>query len=45
VLDENSYRQSMEVNKALAVNPASLAPAMQGRNHAQTGVQPSPKTP
>jgi uncharacterized protein len=45
VLDENTYRQSVEMNKALAVNPASLAPAMQGRNHAQTGVQPGPKAP
>jgi len=45
VLDESAYQKSMEMSKRLATNPASLAPAMQGRNHAQTGVQPSPKAP
>jgi uncharacterized protein len=45
VLDESTYQKSMQVSKALAANQASLAPAMQGRNHAQTGVQPNPKTP
>ena len=45
VLDANTYQNRMQMNKALAASPASLAPAMQGRNHAQTGVQPSPKAP
>jgi uncharacterized protein len=45
VLDENTYQKSMQASKALATNPASLAPAMQGRNHAQTGVQPGRTAP
>jgi hypothetical protein len=45
VLDENTYQKTMQMGKSLAANPASLAPAMQGRNHAQTGVQSSPKAP
>lgn len=45
VMDESSYTKTTEVSKALATNPASLAPAMQARNHAQTGVQVSPKAP
>jgi hypothetical protein len=45
VLDESSYQKSVETNRSLAANPASLAPAMQARNHAQTGVQASPKAP
>jgi hypothetical protein len=39
VLDEDYYRKGMEINKTLADNPASLAPAIQARNHAATGVQ------
>jgi hypothetical protein len=38
VLDEDYYRKGMEINKTLPDNPASLAPALQGRNHAATGV-------
>ncbi len=46
VLDEDYYRKGLELNRALADNPASLAPAVQARNHAQTGVvKPAPKTP
>jgi hypothetical protein len=45
VLDETTYRKSAEISKALAANPSSLAPAVQARNHAQTGVQPGPKAP
>ncbi len=45
VLDENTYQKSRQASKALATNPASLAPAMQGRNHAQTGVLPGPTAP
>ena len=40
VMDEDYYRKGIEINKELASNPASLAPAMAGRNHAATGVQP-----
>jgi hypothetical protein len=38
VMDEDYYRKGVEINKELSANPASLAPAMQGRNHAATGV-------
>jgi hypothetical protein len=37
-MDENYYQKGIELNKTMGVNPASLAPAMQARNHAQTGV-------
>ncbi|MHB8947518.1 MAG: FixH family protein [Rhodoferax sp.] len=40
------YRQGIEINKTLdAAQAASLAPALQARNHAQTGVAPSGQTP
>lgn len=39
VLDEDYYRKGLEINKTLADNPASLAPAMLARNHAATGVK------
>jgi len=42
VIDKNDYRQNIELNKTLANPSASLAPAVQGRNHAQTGVRPEP---
>jgi len=45
VLDEDYYRKGVEINRTLADNPSSLAPAIQARNHAQTGVQPAPKAP
>ena len=44
VVDEDYYRKGIEINKALAQNPASLAPAKDARNHAATGVPP-PKLP
>ena len=39
VVDEDYYRKGIEINKTLADNPASLAPATQARNHAATGVK------
>ncbi len=42
VMDQNYYQKGMELNKTLGANPNSLAPAMQARNHAATGV-PAPK--
>ncbi len=45
VMDEDYYRKGVEINKTLADNPASLAPAIQGRNHAATGVKPVPVKP
>ncbi len=44
VVDEDYYRKGIEINKTLGDNPASLAPAMKGRNHAATGA-PAPKAP
>ncbi len=44
VIDEDYYRKGLEINKTLADNPTSLAPALQARNHAATGV-PAPKAP
>jgi hypothetical protein len=45
VVDEDYYRKGVEINKTLGENPAtSMAPAMQGRNHAATGI-PAPKAP
>jgi len=44
VVDEDYYRKGIEINKTLGDKPTSLAPAMQARNHAATGV-PEPKAP
>lgn len=33
-------RKGSEINKTLEIDSASRAPAIQGRNHAQTGVKP-----
>jgi hypothetical protein len=44
VVDEDYYRKGIEINKTLAQNPASLAPAKDARNHAATGA-PLPKAP
>ena len=48
VVTEDYYRKGIEINKtldsaAIAANAASLAPAVQGRNHAATGVAPTSK--
>lgn len=45
VLDEDYYRKGVEINRTLADNPNSLAPAIQARNHAQTGVKLVPAEP
>ncbi len=39
VVSEDYYRQGIEINKSLANPSGSLAPAVQARNHAATGVQ------
>lgn len=47
VVDENYYQKGMEINRTLAAgaaNPESLAPAMQARNHAATGLRPTNAT-
>lgn len=38
VIPKDDYRKGLEINRTLANPSASLAPAVQGRNHAQTGV-------
>lgn len=46
VVDENYYQAGLDINKSLASKPESLAPAIQARNHAATGVvMPAPKAP
>ncbi|TAH11883.1 MAG: nitrogen fixation protein FixH [Curvibacter sp.] len=40
VIDKNYYQKGIEINRTLADKPESLAPAMQARNHAATGVKP-----
>jgi uncharacterized protein len=46
VISEDYYRQGIEINKTLKVQAedASMAPAIQARNHAQTGVVPTLKS-
>ncbi len=41
VVSEDYYRQGMEINKTLETTSGSLAPAVQARNHAATGVPPA----
>ena len=45
VITEDYYRQGIEINKTLGddAQAASMAPALQARNHAQTGFVPSSK--
>lgn len=44
VVDAAYYRKGIEINKTLPAGaPAALAPAVQARNHAATGVVPGPK--
>jgi uncharacterized protein len=41
VVADDYYRQGIEINKTLEANSVSLAPAIQARNHAATGVVPA----
>ena len=43
LVDENYYQAGLEINKTLAMQPESLAPALQARNHAATGLVPPAK--
>ena len=45
VVSQDYYRQGIEINNRTnpEVFPAGLAPAVQGRNHAATGVVPAPQ--
>jgi uncharacterized protein len=42
IVSEDYYRKGIEINKTLESRDvdASMAPAIQARNHAQTGVKP-----
>ncbi len=40
VINTEEYRRAQALSKTLASDPASLAPAVQGRNHAATGAPP-----
>ena len=46
IVSEDYYRKGIEINKTLdsRTESANLAPAMQARNHAQTGVVPKLKS-
>lgn len=43
VVAEDYYRKGVEINKTLETPASSLAPAVQARNHAATGVAPAPR--
>ncbi len=45
VITEDYYRKGIEINKTLDASSSSLAPAVQARNHAATGVVPVPAAP
>jgi hypothetical protein len=42
VVTSEEYRRGMERSKSLASDASNLAPAVQARNHAQTGVPGTP---
>ena len=42
VITEDYYRKGLDINQTLTNPAASLAPAVQGRNHAQTGAPVAP---
>jgi len=39
---DDYYRKGMEINKTLNAERDSLAPAVQARNNAATGIKPAP---
>ena len=41
LVSQDYYQKGVEINRTLQGNAASLAPAVQGRNHAATGVVPA----
>lgn len=41
VVDADYYRKGIEINKTLDAQHDGLVPAIQGRNHAATGVKPA----
>jgi hypothetical protein len=43
LVDEDYYRKGVELNQTQEAAPTNLAPALQARNHAATGVVVKPK--
>ena len=43
LVDEDYYRKGVELNQTQDAVPTNLAPALQARNHAATGVVVKPK--
>ena len=43
VVSEDYYQKGIDINKSLRAPAASLAPALQARNHAATGVAVKPE--
>lgn len=41
VVDADYYRKGIEINKTLDAKHDGLVPAIQGRNHAATGIKPT----
>lgn len=41
VVDIDYYRKGIEINQTLEARHDGLVPAIQGRNHAATGIKPS----
>ena len=41
VVDNDYYRKGIEINKTLDGKRDGLVPAIQGRNHAATGIKPT----
>jgi hypothetical protein len=41
VVDADYYRKGIEINKTLDAKRDGLVPAIQGRNHAATGIKPT----
>lgn len=41
VVDADYYRKGIEINKTLDAKRDALAPAIQARNHAATGIKPA----
>ena len=45
VIDSNYYQNGLRINQQLARPDKTLAPALQGRNHAASPLAPMPGTP
>lgn len=45
VLDKDYYQSGIRLNQTPAENSPNMAPAVQGRNHAATGVPPAKTSP